>query len=922
MNLVNRFAFIAFLFVLTAACSEDRAVEKADSLDVQEKISEAPQADNSDDIPLGQLSELVEPTFYNLEIKLDPESPTFSGSAQIEILLKKPSHYFYIHGQDLTIKKASLKDSQGNENEISIERTSHEGLLKVIAGNEIAASSYTLDVDYQAPFNENLQGLYRVKDGDKYYAFTQMEAIYARYAFPSFDEPRFKTKYDISLIVPSHLAAIGNTPESEVTQLADGWKKVTFDTSKPMPTYLFAIAVGDFDIVEWQDMPANNIRNRAVPLRAIATKGKGEKLKYALENTQSIVEALEDYFQSEYPYKKLDILAVPDFAAGAMENPGAITYREQLLLLDDQSSISQKRRYKSIHAHELAHQWFGNLVTPVWWNDIWLNEAFATWMAGTALHRKWPDEQWKRQLISSSKNAMTGDSIPSARKVRNPVNSNGDIITAFDGITYSKGGGVLSMVESFMGEENFRLGVQKYMDKYQWKNADAIDFFETIASVLEPTRAEEVVKSFRNFVEQAGVPLLDISKSCQDEQSVLDISQKRYAPLGTEFKQKTLWNIPACMKYQVDGEIKQQCEILSKQKQQVKLRISGCADWVMPNQHAAGYYRFNFDSQGWKELLTNLDKMDAREANAILDSMQASFDGGNMTVQDLIDVIPSTLNSESWEVVVSGLATFGDLINDSEETDKNKLRQIAKGLYSDITLSLGLDDNTALDKQRPLDASQLRSRLVRFMALTVKDPEYRKLLTEKATQYVGYQIDNKIHDEVLISALRGTALSVAVQDIGQPFVDALVELLNQSTDGTLRNHLISGLISTEELDIAEQMMNLSLSENIRDNEKASFLFGMIGKKEIDNVTWPWFESNFDKLLSGLPTNYQSYIPYFFLNQCHKKNVTRLDEFLQPRLSELVGADKNFAKAKDYLQQCLARKDHVKPQIKALLAALN
>ena len=493
----------------------------------------------SEQVPTGQLPENVEPTHYQLTLKIDPEQKRFSGQTSINLKIKEATSHFYLNGKELTINSVVLKNSHGKTFKATVKDTSVEGVMKVTADKKLSAGNYIITFDYNAPFNENLEGLHRVKDGDQYYAFTQMESISARLAFPSFDEPRFKTTFDIEFIIPEKLKAISNTPEAETKELADGWKKVTFVTSKPLPTYLVAFFVGDFDVVEMPDMPATSLRKVAIPLRGIAAKGKGKKLAYALSQTQTVVEALEEYFQVPYPYRKLDVLAVPDFAAGAMENAGAITYREQLLLLDEKSSINQKRNSISVQAHELAHQWFGNLVTPVWWNDIWLNEAFATWMAATVLERQFPGEQWQRQQIRSSKNAMNSDSIPSARKIRNPIKSNSDIITAFDGITYQKGSGVLFMVENFMGEENFRKGVQKYMNKYAWGNTTAIDFFETIASVLEPKKAEAVVKSFRNFVEQAGVPILNIVQSCQNDKAVLTVEQQRYKPLGTEYKENT-----------------------------------------------------------------------------------------------------------------------------------------------------------------------------------------------------------------------------------------------------------------------------------------------------------------------------------------------------------------------------------------------
>ena len=876
----------------------------------------------SEEVPTGMLPDNVEPTHYSLKLTIDPNEERFSGITRIDLRVKTATNFFYLNGKSLTINSVKLISSNNKTIKATAKETSVEGVLKVLAASKLSPGNYTIVFDYNAPFNTNLEGLHRVKDGGKYYAFTQMESISARLAFPSFDEPRFKTTYDMALIIPDELVAIANSPEKSTVKMNNGFKKVTFVTSKKLPTYLTAFFVGDFDVVEMPDMPATSVRDYAVPLRGIAAKGKGKQLAYALSQTQVVMEALEDYFQYPYPYRKLDVLAVPDFAAGAMENAGAITYREQLLLLDEKASIGQKRSSISVQAHELAHQWFGNLVTPVWWNDIWLNEAFATWMAATALERQFPGQQWQRSQIRSSKGAMNSDSIPSARKIRNPIKSNSDIITAFDGITYQKGSGVLFMVENFMGKEKFREGVQKYMKKYEWGNTTAIDFFETIASVLEPKKAEAVVKSFRNFVEQAGVPILNIAQSCENNKAVLTIDQERYTPLGTMFKEKTLWSIPACFSYEANGEIKQQCNVIAKASQKITLDGASCNAWVMPNSKAAGYYRFNFDSAGWQSLLANLHKVNPLEANAVIDSMKSAFKSGSLTVQNVVDVIPSTVDAESWEVITSGMGTLGSLINYADEDEKPVLRKLSGDLYRKNADSIGFVDNTEFDKTNPLDANQLRTRLISFMAFTAKDKVYRKELTKMATTYTGYKGDGKFHDNAIIPALRATAMAVAVQDLGQPYVDSLMKQLKASSDGTVRGRLIGALVSTEDLKIAKDLIDFSLTAEVRDNEKPSFMFGLIRKKELDEVMWPWLKANFDTLIAGLPSNYQSYAPYLFMSDCNDMVNERLDSFLKPRLDNLVGADRNFVKVKDSLKQCLAQKAHVKPQITKLVMVLE
>ncbi len=474
------------------------------------------------------------------------------------------------------------------------------------------------------------------------------------------------------------------------------------------------------------------------------------------------------------------------------------------------------------------------------------------------------------------------------------------------------------MIESFMGEQNFQLGVQKYMKKYQWKNADAIDFFNSIASVLPEEKAKLVIQSFKDFVEQAGVPELDIQISCNHNQTQLEIHQQRYSPPGTHFKEKTKWNIPACFRYAINGKEKRQCEIISQEKQKVLLSSPGCISWIVPNLNAAGYYRFNLDSVNWKNAINHLNQLSAVEASAVVDSMTAAFESGKITIKELISIIPATLKSKSWEIIVSGLNTFEMLIDYAETAEKEKLRQIAADLFKHKADSLGFSNDTQFDKEHPLDASSLRYYLVRFMAMIVKDPGYREALQQKARKYVGYKGDNKIHEEAIVPTLALLAMQVAVQDLKKPYVKLLLKHLESTRDGTLRGRLVRATGATQSPEIATQLRELTLSSELKDNEKSRLIYSLNTEKKLDAVMWPWFKNNFSRLVADMPTNYQSRVPYLFTANCNQINSKRLETFLKPRLNDLTGADRNFVKAKDYLKQCQAQKSQLKPQITRLI----
>jgi alanyl aminopeptidase len=337
------------------------------------------------------------------------------------------------------------------------------------------------------------------------YVFTQFQPIAARRAFPGFDEPSFKAPFELTLTVPHGHVAVGNSPALSEEKDPSGRRRIRFAPTPPLPTYLVAWAVGPFDVVE-APLPPSAEREHSLPLRGLAPRGRGPELRFALDHTGPLLESLERYFASPYPFAKLDVIAVPDFGAGAMENVGAFTFRDSLLLIDpDRAPEWQRRSFANVMAHELAHSWFGNLVTMPWWDDLWLNESFATWML---------------QQVHS---AMNADSLDSARSIRQPIASDHDIANAFDGITYSKGAGVLAMFERWLGEESFRAGIRRHVEEHRFGSADADDLLQALSAAS----GRDVSGPFQGFLTRPGVPFLRTREVCDSAGSRLVVEQSR-----------------------------------------------------------------------------------------------------------------------------------------------------------------------------------------------------------------------------------------------------------------------------------------------------------------------------------------------------------------------------------------------------------
>jgi alanyl aminopeptidase len=883
---------LAVLFSLTACQQETDAPQKPPIADSATKVNETGY-----DIPLGQLPAEVQPLSYQLELTINPELEEFSGKTTIDLDISTPRNHFFIHGKNIEATKVRISDG-ASIYDGHYEQVDSSGIVKISGPNPMQGK-IQLTIEYSAPFNQALEGLYKVSESGNDYAFTQFEAISARLAFPGFDEPGFKTPFTTTLIVPENQFAISNTPELS-SEIIDGMKVVRFAPTNPLPTYLIAFAVGDFDVVEAPDLPATNVRDHPLPLRGIAVKGKGEQLEYALEGTNAIVTALESYFGTPYPWAKLDILAVPDFSAGAMENAGAITYRETLLLFDDTATPERKRRYKMVHAHELAHQWFGDLVTPVWWNDIWLNESFATWMAHVAMDMAEPEGNYRRDLLSRGLRVMANDSLVSARKMRQPILSNNDIATAFDGITYSKGGAVLSMFENFIGRDDFRQGVRNYMDEFQYGTATADDFIRHLAAASTGQTERIVVAAFNSFLEQPGLPLVEIASQCDDENLSIHLEQSRYFPLGSTGNSDQQWDIPVCLRLGYADQDIRTCLLLTDEQQTYELP-QACPDWIVPNADSAGYYRFSMGQDDWTTLLANSDRQNTNEMMAMLGSLTGAFNSGDLDVATLMSIAPQLIASPDWQVATAPIEHMNFMYEQmASEGQKQALQLRFTDYYS------GKLSDTGLESSNDRDRARLQTALVDFLAKTAKQPELRAELVGMARAYSGYETDNKIHPDAANPIIVGTALVVAVDELGNDFVDHLYQLAIGSTDAVVRGRALEAIGSTKNPVKAAEIRELVLSPELRDNEIFSILFPQVLMPETRDATWLWFQQNIDRILPRIPEDSWGRMTFVGSAFCNTEKRAEVQAFFAERINNLTGGPRSLAQTLEGIDLCAAK----------------
>ena len=847
------------------------------------------------DAPEGRLGNEVVPTKYDIELTVDPSQALFSGSVTIYVQISEPTSTIWLHGKDLDVSEVYLIDGGASRISASYEERLDSGVALLTLEQAAAAGAASIHFAYKAPFNTSVNALFKVEREGRHYAVTQFEPIAARKVFPGFDEPGFKVPFDLALVTRAADVAITTTPEASAEPLGNDTVRHVFETTRPLPTYLIAFAIGPYDVVDYGKMPANSVRSREVALRGVAAQGQGEKLNYALKNTDGILSVLEEYFGTPYPYKKLDIIAMPESFGGAMENVGAITYDEYLILMDENSPLSQRRSYTTVHAHELAHMWFGNLVTPEWWNDIWLNESFATWIMNKAADRYWPEGEFDRRTLKGALGAMSDDSLAAARQIREPIDHNDKINGAFDGITYQKGGGVLAMLERYVGEERFQAGIQLHMDRHQDSTANAEDFISSVAEGSDRTEIEGV---FKSFIEHAGVPLMSVRVNCADaENPTLEVRQARYAPLGSSIDPGTSeWQVPLCFAFDDGAERKSACTLITEPEQTIELDADSCPNSIMPNADGTGYYRFALDEAGWQALIEDSANLAAAEALVLADSLDAAFRADRVSAATYLSGLAALVNHDTWDV--SDAATTA-LENITTIIDSDKLPAVEPALQKIVkprfeTLAGATGSGNEL----------LQQRMQRFLIVIAKDQEMRGPLARQAALRLGLDGDPD-PAAAPVSELE-TIFSIGVQDIGQPFFDLLLQEATSSQDPAFRDAAIGALARVEDPVLVERLQAAVLAGDFKGTEKLGIIFRQMVRNKTTELTYAWIRENDAAVIESIPETFRSSIvPAFGSAFCSADRADEWQDFIVSHADSLPGYERPLAQATESARLCAA-----------------
>jgi alanyl aminopeptidase len=820
-----------------------------------------------------RLSGDVVPLGYTLDLTVDPDQARHAGTVSIEVDLRRPTRLLRLHATGLLVRSSVLHLNGRLLRGTARQR--NEDLLELQFSEPVPAGRAKLVLQFTGRIDDkDSAGLFRQKEGGEWYAFTQFEATYARRAFPSFDEPGWKVPWTLSLTVPESLVAVANTAVASERRLGDGTKRVQFETTQALPSYLLAFGVGPFDILD-----GGKVGNTAI--RFVTPRGRAQEARYAASQTPAIVDKLEAYFGMPYPYGKLDMMALPiTLGFGAMENPGLVTFASALILAKPAEETARfKRTFVEIQAHELAHQWFGNYVTMAWWDDLWLNESFASWMGDKITAQVAPQWRYETAVQEARAKAMRTDRLLSTRRIHQPVHDNQSLGSAFDGITYSKGQVTLAMFETWMGEERFREGVRRYMRRHAWGSATGDEF---LAALTDGNT--ELRDAFKTFTEQPGIPKLAVSLVCDGAPRVR-VTQSRFLPKGSAAVAASTWRVPVTLR--TPGGTRQL--LLREQSGEVLLPDAQCPDWVEANVAGAGYYRPVYAAGQLAKLLGRADA-DVRELLANLDDAQALTESGDLAVSEALSLALQAASHPRREVLEAALDVIGGVERLLEPEERRAYATVWQRAYGPQARRLGLLEVTG----EPEDDRLNRHRWVAHVADSGQDQVLRK-------QALGLTQAWLKDRSTLDAASRGLVLRVAALAGDRTLFDALEQAALANPDRRERADIYAALgnFRGPALRQAARALWLAPQHDIRE-VMAQLRHG--GDAAHDGLLG-FVTTHFRALAKRLPKDAPGDFPNFFGGMCTADGANQVERFFSPIIKRYDGGESNLRRSLENIRLC-------------------
>ena len=853
--------------------------------------------------PALRLPATARPVRYAATLTLVPTADTFEGAVDIDLTLAEPTSLLWLNATALTVTSAHVEAGGRSLNAHVVPGGDDFAGFQV--DEVLPPGPARLHATYRGEISsKNDRGVFKEKEDEATYLFSQFENIEARRAFPCFDEPGLKVPWQLTLRVREGDVALSNTPAVSEAKEDGGMKVVRFAETKPLPSYLVAFAVGPFDLVD-----AGKVGKKGTPLRVAAPHGQAAQAAHAVKVSPELLARLEDYFGSPFPYEKLDLVAVPHLVSfGAMENAGLITCaRSSLLARPEEITPAFERRFATTVAHEMAHQWFGDLVTMAWWDDVWLNEAFATWMEDKILEPYKPAWRMELERTRETALAMEGDALVSARRIRQQIASNDDIQNAFDEITYQKGGAVIGMFEAFVGPDRFRKGIARYLGEHAHGNATSADFLAAVSAETTP----ELGPAFATFLDQPGVPLVRGELACaagKPGEARVALRQARYFPAGSAGGAEQTWQIPVCVRWGAGQEEGRACTLLKEKSAELPLPgAKRCPDWLLLNAGSAGYYHGGYTGPALAAVLKGGGReLPLVERLGVLHDMAALVQSGDLPLADAFGRLPELGKDPSPDVLGAALGVAA-LVRDTMLTAslRPKFARFLQKTFGGRARALGWLPRAGEDGQVRL----LRAGLVSFIADRGDDAK----LTAEAAALTQKWLDDPA--SVPPEVVRGVVTAAATHGDRKLF-DRLRAETKKTKDDRRMRELLVGMASFRDPAIVRDALGIFVTDEL----DARVALGLLFQDErMVDVVFDFARQRFDAILARLPGEVRADLPYLGASFCDAAHRGEVEAFFKDRIGQLTGAPRNLAKVLEGITLCDAQRRAQEGSLAAFLA---
>jgi puromycin-sensitive aminopeptidase len=775
-----------------------------------------------------RLPRTVEPQRYELTLAPDLTRAIFNGEVQIHVLVHEPVTEVVLNAAELDIRSAELVSDAGVQLEGTVAIDEELQRATIALGTTAEPGHWTLNITFSGILNDKLRGFYRSTFTDDagqehVIATTQFESTDARRAFPCWDEPDRKATFEVTLVVDESLTAISNSPIEEETDLGNGKRQVRYAETMRMSTYLVAFVIGPFVLTDPVDVDG-------VPLRVACVPGKLHLTDWALECGAHSLRFFTAYFGLPYPGQKLDLIAVPDFAFGAMENLGAVTFRETALLVDPAiASRLDLERIADVVAHEIAHMWFGDLVTMKWWNGIWLNEAFATFMELLCVDAQRPEWQRWVSFGTSRAQAMVVDGLSSTRPIEFPVRSPEEAEAMFDVLTYQKGSAVLRMLEQYLGADEFREGIVSYIKKHSYGNTETTDLWDA----LEEATGQPARTTMDSWIFQGGYPQLSVETEGDGASVVLTQQPFRYRPAADVDRR---WHVPVLVRAEVDGEVQRQRLLLSDGA--TTLSFLSPPAWLVVNDGGHGFYRVRYPDDHAQRLLEP-GRLDALERFNLVSDAWAATLAGNAALAGFL-ALANRLDAEDdpdvWSAILSPLSLVDRFAGDT----RPRLAAYVRALVGPALARVGWE-RAADESDR---TGTLRAILVEALGNLGTDPD---TIERARTLHAAYLADRSAVDGDLVPAV----VRIVARNGGEAEYATFLERTRHPETPQEEIRYLMALAEVPHPGLLRRTLDLALTE-VRVQNAPFLVAAAMGNRAAGHLAWEFVEEHWSQLSARFP----------------------------------------------------------------------